>query len=56
MLPIGWGGSRFVRATPVVVSMCCCKLKSEEEKLKNVDLAPQKWFWANIRAHFAEAG
>ncbi len=33
-----------------------CKLKREEEKWKHVSLAPQKWFWANIRAHFAEAG
>ncbi len=40
----------------MVVSMCRCKLKSEEEKLKHVGLAQQKWFWANIRPHFAEAG
>jgi len=36
--------------------MCPCKLKSEEEKLKHVGLAQQKWFWASIFAHFAEAG
>ncbi len=50
------GGARFVRATPVVISMCPRKLKSEEEKLKHVGLAQQKWFWASIFAHFAEAG
>jgi len=49
-------GSLFVRATPVVISTCPCKLKSEEKKLKHVGLAQQKWFWANIGPHFAEAG
>jgi len=47
------GGSHFVRATPVVVSLCPCKLKSEEEKLKHVvGLA----FGLAFVPHFAEPG
>ncbi len=42
---IARGGSGFVRATPVVIIMCPCKWKSEEEKWKHVGLAPQNGFW-----------
>ncbi len=43
----------LLQATPLVLSMSCCKLKLVEEKSKSASLAQ---LLASIFAQFAEAG